>query len=129
MEESYSSDIKELLLSMNNNSPEQLIKRYNSYFGEDSYDDFLARLNGIENRYMLKDSYDEHDLNEVNGLVKAFLTRKLDDEVQGNQISLRIKEIVLEEYGSKMNDLVDKYTGRSFDDELPIKARNKYKYI
>ena len=74
---------------------------------------------------MLKDSYDEHDLNEVNGLVKAFLTRKLDDEVQGNQISLRIKEIVLEEYGSKMNDLVDKYTGRSFDDELPIKARNK----
>ena len=74
---------------------------------------------------MLKDSYDEHDLNEVNGLVKAFLTRKLDDEVQGNQISLRIKEIVLEEYGSRMNDLVDKYTGRSFDDELPIKARNK----
>ena len=125
MEESYSSDIKELLLSMNNNSPEQLIKRYNSYFGEDSYDDFLARLNGMENRYMLKESYDEHDLNEVNGLVKAFLTRKLDDEVQGNQISLRIKEIVLEEYGSKMNDLVDKYTGRSFDDELPIKARNK----
>ena len=125
MEESYSSDIKELLLSMNNNSPEQLIKRYNSYFGEDSYDDFLARLNELENRYMLEDSYDEHDLNEVNGLVKAFLTRKLDDEVQGNQISLRIKEIVLEEYGSRMNDLVDKYTGRSFDDELPIKARNK----
>ena len=125
MEESYSSDIKELLLSMNNNSPEQLIKRYNSYFGEDSYDDFLARLNEIENRYMLEDSYDEHDLDEVNGLVKAFLTRKLDDEVQGNQISLRIKEIVLEEYGSRMNDLVDKYTGRSFDDELPIKARNK----
>lgn len=125
MEESYSSDIKELLLSMNNNSPEQLIKRYNSYFGEDSYDDFLARLNGIENRYMLKDSYDEHDLNEVNGLVKDFLIRKLDDEVKSNQISLRIKEIVLEEYGSKMNDLVDKYTGRSFDDELPIKARNK----
>ncbi len=125
MEESYSSDIKELLLSMNNNSPEQLIKRYNSYFGEDSYDDFLARLNELENRYMLEDSYDEHDLDEVNGLVKAFLTRKLDDEVQGNQISLRIKEIVLEEYGSRMNDLVDKYTGRSFDDELPIKARNK----
>ena len=125
MEESYSNSVKEMLLSMNNNSPEQLIDRYNSYFGEDSYDDFLASLNEIENRYMLKDSYDEHDLNEVNGLVKAFLTRKLDDEVQGNQISLRIKEIVLEEYGSKMNDLVDKYTGRSFDDELPIKARNK----
>ena len=125
MEESYSSDIKGLLLSMNNNSPRELIDRYNSYFGEDSYDDFLARLNELENRYMLEESYDEHDLDEVNGLVKAFLTRKLDDEVQGNQISLRIKEIVLEEYGSKMNDLVDKYTGRSFDDELPIKARNK----
>ena len=125
MEESYSSDIKGLLLSMNNNSPRELIDRYNSYFGEDSYDDFLARLNELENRYMLEESYDEHDLDEVNGLVKAFLTRKLDDEVQGNQISLRIKEIVLEEYGSKMNDLVDKYTGRSFDDELQIKARNK----
>ena len=125
MEESFSNSVKEMLLSMNNDSPRELIDRYNSYFGEDSYDDFLARLNGIENRYMLKDSYDEHDLNEVNGLVKAFLTRKLDDEVQGNQISLRIKEIVLEEYGSRMNDLVDKYTGRSFDDELPIKARNK----
>ncbi len=125
MEESYSSDIKGLLLSMNNNSPRELIDRYNSYFGEDSYDDFLARLNELENRYMLEESYDEHDLDEVNGLVKAFLTRKLDDEVQGNQISLRIKEIVLEEYGSKMNGLVDKYTGRSFDDELQIKARNK----
>ena len=125
MEESYSSDIKELLLSMNNNSPRELIDRYNSYFGEDSYDDFLARLNELENGYMLKDSYDEHDLDEVNGLVKAFLTRKLDDEVKSNQISLRIKEIVLEEYGSKMNGLVDKYTGRSFDDELQIKTRNK----
>lgn len=125
MEESYSSGIKELLLSMNNNSPRELIDRYNSYFGEDSYDDFLARLNEMENRYMLEESYDEKDLDEINGVVKAFLTRKLDDEVAKNQISLRIKEIVLEEYGSKMNGLVDKYTGRSFDDELQIKARNK----
>ena len=125
MEESYSSDIKGLLLSMNNNSPRELIDRYNSYFGEDSYDDFLAGLNEIENKYMLEESYKEEDLERINGVVKDFLIRKLDDEVKSNQISLRIKEIVLEEYGSKMNGLVDKYTGRSFEDELPIKTRNK----
>ena len=125
MEESYSSDIKELLLSMNNNSPRELIDRYNSYFGEDAYDDFLTGLNEIENKYMLEESYKEEDLERINGVVKDFLIRKLDDEVKSNQISLRIKEIVLEEYGSKMNGLVDKYTGRSFDDELQIKARNK----
>ena len=125
MEESYSNSVKEMLLSMNNNSPEQLIDRYNSYFGEDSYDDFLARLNGIENRYMLKDSYDEHDLNEVNGLVKAFLIRKLDDEVKEDAIDLRTKEITLEDYGSKMNDLIGSYIGRSNINELPNKARLK----
>ena len=125
MEESYSNSVKEMLLSMNNNSPEQLIKRYNSYFGEDSYDDFLARLNEIENRYMLEESYDEKDLEEINGIVKAFLIRKLDDEVKEDAIDLRTKEITLEDYGSKMNDLIGSYIGRSNINELPNKAKLK----
>ena len=125
MEESYSSDIKGLLLSMNNNSPRELIDRYNSYFGEDSYDDFLARLNEIENKYMLEEAYDERDLEEINGIVKTFLIRKLDDEVKEDQIDLRTKEITLEDYGSKMNDLVDRYVERSNINELPNKAKLK----
>ena len=125
MEESYSSGIKELLLSMNNDSPRELIDRYNSYFGEDSYDDFLARLNEMENRYMLEESYDEKDLDEINGVVKAFLIRKLDDEVKENIIDLRTKEITLEDYGSKMNDLKELYIGRSSVDELSNKAKLK----
>ena len=125
MEESYSSDIKGLLLSMNNNSPRELIDRYNSYFGEDSYDDFLACLNEIENKYMLEEAYDERDLEEINGIVKTFLIRKLDDEVKEDQIDLRTKEITLEDYGSKMNDLVDRYVERSNINELPNKAKLK----
>lgn len=125
MEESFSNSIKEMLLSMNNDSPEQLIDRYNSYFGEDSYDDFLARLNEIENKYMLEEAYDERDLEEINGIVKTFLIRKLDDEVKEDQIDLRTKEITLEDYGSKMNDLVDRYVERSNINELPNKAKLK----
>ena len=125
MEESYSNSVKEMLLSMNNNSPEQLIDRYNSYFGEDSYDDFLARLNEIENRYMLEESYDEKDLEEINGIVKAFLIRKLDDEVKEDAIDLRTKEITLEDYGSKMKNLIGSYIERRKIDELPNKARLK----
>ena len=125
MEESYSNSVKEMLLSMNNNSPEQLIDRYNSYFGEDSYDDFLARLNEIENRYMLEESYDEKDLDEINGVVKAFLIRKLDDEVKEDAIDLRTKEITLEDYGSKMKNLIGSYIERRKIDELPNKARLK----
>ena len=125
MEESYSNSVKEMLLSMNNNSPEQLIDRYNSYFGEDSYDDFLARLNEIENRYMLEESNDEKDLEEINGIVKAFLIRKLDDEVKEDAIDLRTKEITLEDYGSKMKNLIGSYIERRKIDELPNKARLK----
>jgi hypothetical protein len=125
MEESFSNSVKEMLLSMNNDSPEQLIDRYNSYFGEDSYDDFLARLNEIENKYMLEEAYDERDLEEINGVVKTFLIRKLDDEVKEDQIDLRTKEITLEDYGSKMNDLVDRYVERSNINELPNKAKLK----
>ena len=125
MEESFSNSIKEMLLSMNNDSPEQLIDRYNSYFGEDSYDDFLARLNEIENKYMLEEAYDERDLEEINGIVKTFLIKKLDDEVKEDQIDLRTKEITLEDYGSKMNDLVDRYVERSNINELPNKAKLK----
>ena len=125
MEESFSNSIKEMLLSMNNDSPEQLIDRYNSYFGEDSYDDFLAFLNEIENKYMLEEAYDERDLEEINGIVKTFLIRKLDDEVKEDQIDLRTKEITLEDYGSKMNDLVDRYVERSNINELPNKAKLK----
>lgn len=125
MEESFSNSVKEMLLSMNNDSPEQLIDRYNSYFGEDSYDDFLARLNEIENKYMLEEAYDERDLEEINGIVKTFLIRKLDDEVKEDQIDLRTKEITLEDYGSKMNDLVDRYVERSNINELPNKAKLK----
>ena len=125
MEESFSNSIKEMLLSMNNDSPRELIDRYNSYFGEDSYDDFLACLNEIENKYMLEEAYDERDLEEINGIVKTFLIRKLDDEVKEDQIDLRTKEITLEDYGSKMNDLVDKYVERSNINELPNKAKLK----
>ena len=125
MEESFSNSIKEMLLSMNNDSPEQLIDRYNSYFGEDSYDDFLACLNEIENKYMLEEAYDERDLEEINGIVKTFLIRKLDDEVKEDQIDLRTKEITLEDYGSKMNDLIDRYVERSNINELPNKAKLK----
>ena len=125
MEESFSNSVKEMLLSMNNDSPEQLIDRYNSYFGEDSYDDFLARLNEIENKYMLEEAYDERDLEEINGIVKTFLIRKLDDEVKEDQTDLRTKEITLEDYGSKMNDLVDRYVERSNINELPNKAKLK----
>lgn len=125
MEESFSNSIKEMLLSMNNDSPEQLIDRYNSYFGEDSYDDFLACLNEIENKYMLEEAYDERDLEEINGIVKTFLIRKLDDEVKEDQIDLRTKEITLEDYGSKMNDLVDRYVERSNINELPNKGKLK----
>lgn len=125
MEESFSNSVKEMLLSMNNDSPEQLIDRYNSYFGEDSYDDFLARLNEIENKYMLEEAYDERDLEEINGVVKTFLIRKLDDEVKEDAIDLRTKEITLEDYGSKMNDLVDRYVERSNINELPNKAKLK----
>lgn len=125
MEESFSNSVKEMLLSMNNDSPRELIDRYNSYFGEDSYDDFLARLNEIENKYMLEEAYDERDLEEINGIVKTFLIRKLDDEVKEDQIDLRTKEITLEDYGSKMNDLVDKYVERSNINELPNKAKLK----
>lgn len=125
MEESYSNSVKEILLSMNNNSHEQLIDRYNSYFGEDSYDDFLVRLNEIENNYMLNESYEQSDLEEINDVVKGFLIRKLDDEVKEDKIDLRTKEITLEEYGSMMNDLIDSYIERSKTDELPDKKRHK----
>ena len=125
MEESFSNSVKEMLLSMNNDSPRELIDRYNSYFGEDSYDDFLARLNEIENKYMLEEAYDERDLEEINGIVKTFLIRKLDDEVKEDQIDLRTKEITLEDYGSKMNDLIDRYVERSNINELPNKAKLK----
>ncbi len=125
MDESYSNSIKELLLSINNNSHEQLIDRYNSYFGEDSYDDFLTRLNEIENRYMLEESYDEADLEEINSIIKNFLIRKLDDEIREDKIDLRTKEITLEDYGSKMNDLVDLYVERSNINELQNKRGSK----
>lgn len=125
MDDSYSTSIKGLLLSINDNSHEQLIDRYNSYFGEDSYDDFLTRLNEIENRYMVEESYEEEDLQEINDIVKNFLIRKLDDEVKEDKIDLRTKEITLEDYGSKMNDLIDSYIERSNINELQDKRRLK----
>ena len=74
---------------------------------------------------MLEEAYDERDLEEINGIVKTFLIRKLDDEVKEDQIDLRTKEITLEDYGSKMNDLVDRYVERSNINELPNKAKLK----
>ena len=55
-------------------------------------------------------------------LLMAFGLATEDDDAQSLSDT---KEITLEDYGSKMNDLVDRYIERSNINELPNKARLK----
>ena len=61
MTNSFQSDIKSILININNGDYSTLKDNYNKVFGEEGYDRLIYSINSIENNNMINGTYEKND--------------------------------------------------------------------
>ncbi len=124
MNGSFQNDIKELLSIMNNDNTTTVKDTYDYYLGEGSYDDLLVQLNQIENNYMVKNKYDNSSLNNIGDSMTNFYEMILNDKISKDNMDVRLKDIELDDFSSKMKDIINK---RVKGEEIDVQDKSRTK--
>ena len=124
MNGSFQNDIKELLSIMNNDNTTTVKDTYDYYLGEGSYDDLLVQLNQIENNYMVKNKYDNSSLTNIGDSMTNFYEMILNDKISKDNMDVRLKDIELDDFSSKMKDIINK---RVKGEELDVQDKSRTK--
>ena len=124
MIDSFSNNIKNILLDINNNDYSTIKDEYNKLYGNDGYDNLLTEINSIENDYMVNGNYEKDSLNKVTNKITKFYEQSINKEISNNNLDLREKESLLETFQSKMNNLVNSYNEEVIDNELQNKRKH-----
>ncbi len=124
MNGSFQNDIKELLSIMNNDNTTTVKDTYDYYLGEGSYDDLLVQLNQIENDYMVKNKYDNSSLTNIGDSMTNFYEMILNDKISKDNMDVRLKDIELDDFSSKMKDIINK---RVKGEELDVQDKSRTK--
>ncbi len=124
MNGSFQNDIKELLSIMNNDNTTTVKDTYDYYLGEGSYDDLLVQLNQIENDYMVKNKYDNSSLTNIGDSMTNFYEMILNDKISKDNMDVRLKDIELDDFSSKMKDIINK---RVKGEEIDVQDKSRTK--
>ena len=124
MNGSFQNDIKELLSIMNNDNTTTVKDTYDYYLGEGSYDDLLVQLNQIENNFMVKNKYDNSSLTNIGDSMTNFYEMILNDKISKDNMDVRLKDIELDDFSSKMKDIINK---RVKGEELDVQDKSRTK--
>lgn len=124
MNGSFQNDIKELLSIMNNDNTTTVKDTYDYYLGEGSYDDLLVQLNQIENNYMVKNKYDNSSLTNIGDSMTNFYEMILNDKISKDNMDVRLKDIELDDFSSKMKDIINK---RVKGEEIDVQDKSRTK--
>ncbi len=124
MIDSFSNNIKNILLDINNNDYSTIKDEYNKLYGNDGYDNLLTEINSIENDYMINGNYEKDSLNKVSNKITKFYEQTINNQISNNNLDLREKESLLETFQSKMNNLINSYDEEVIKNEV----QNKRKY-
>ena len=124
MIDSFSNNIKNILLDINNNDYSTIKDEYNKLYGNDGYDNLLTEINSIENDYMINGNYEKDSLNKVGNKITKFYEQTINNQISNNNLDLREKESLLETFQSKMNNLINSYDEEVIKNEV----QNKRKY-
>lgn len=125
MTNSFQSDIKNVLIDINNGDYSTLKDNYNKVFGKDEYDRLIYSINNIENNSMINGSYEKDDLEDITQTITKFYEYNLNSSISNQNLDLRNKESLLESFQKEMIDLVDKHVKGVDNNELQNQRRFK----
>lgn len=125
MTNSFQSDIKNILININNGDYSTLKDNYNKVFGEEGYDRLIYSINSIENNNMINGIYEKEDLDNITQSITKFYESNLNDNISNQTLELKNKESLLETFQKNMIDLVEKHVKGVDNNELQNQRRYK----
>ncbi len=125
MTNSFQSDIKSILININNGDYSTLKDNYNKVFGEEGYDRLIYSINSIENNNMINGTYEKEDLDNITQSITKFYEFNLNNNISNQTLELKNKESLLETFQKNMIDLVEKHVKGVDNNELQNQRRFK----